>query len=62
LWSKTLFVNGTVHTGSVDAMWSFVGCYDIETKEVGSTIGQIVDPANLSFTIVNGYPSYTGGL
>jgi hypothetical protein len=62
-WNKTLFIDGTVHTGNVDAQWTFVGCYDIESKDVGTTTGRIVgaDPQILHFTINNGYPSYTGG-
>ena len=62
-WSKTLLVNGTVQTGSVDAEWTFVGCYDFESKHVGTTDGYIDadDPQILHFSIHNGYPSYMGG-
>jgi hypothetical protein len=62
-WSKTLLVNGTVHTGNVDAEWTFVGCYDFESKHVGTTDGYIDadDPQILHFTVHNGYPSYMGG-
>lgn len=62
LWSGTLYINGTVETGSVDGEWSFVGCFDIEDKDVGTTSGQIdgSNPRILHFTIEDGYPSYTG--
>lgn len=62
LWSKTLTIEGTVNTGSVDAEWTLVGCFDIEDKDVGTTTGWIdeVDPQILYFQIDNGYPSYIG--
>lgn len=62
LWSKMLYVNGTIETGNVDAEWTFVGCFDIETKDVGITSGWIDtgDPQILHFLIENGYPSYIG--
>jgi len=62
LWSETLYINGTVNTGHVDAEWTFVGCFDIESKDVGETSGEIdaLDPQILHFTIDNGYPCYTG--
>jgi len=62
LWSKTLYIEGSVQTGDIDAEWSFVGCFDIEDKDVGTTAGWIdgSDPQILHFTIDNGYPSYTG--
>jgi len=62
LWSKILYVNGTVETGNVDAEWTLVGCFDIEDKDVGTTSGRI-DPDDaqiLHFLIENGYPSYIG--
>jgi len=67
LWSKTLTVAGTVHTGNVDGKWLFWGCFDLEPqlpdpKDVGTTTAQVdpADPAVLLFTVTNGYPSYTG--
>jgi hypothetical protein len=62
LWSGSLYINGTVKTGNVDAEWDFVGCFDIEGKDVGTTAGAIdgSNPHILHFTIDNGYPSYTG--
>ncbi len=61
LWFKVLLVEGTIETGNVDAQWSFVGCFDIEEKDVGTIDGIIdpVDPQILHFEIGNGYPSYT---
>jgi hypothetical protein len=61
LWSKVLTIEGTIETGDVDAAWSFVGCFDIEDKDVGTIDGFIdpVDPSTLHFEIGNGYPSYT---
>ena len=62
LWSKTLYINGTVETGSVNAEWSFVGCFDVEDKDVGTTTGWIdeLDAQIMHFQIDNGYPSYVG--
>jgi hypothetical protein len=63
LWSKTLYVNGTIGTGNVDAIWTAVGCFDLEElKDVGNTTGWIdpEDPQILHFLIENGYPCYTG--
>jgi len=62
LWSKILYVNGTVETGNVNAEWTFVGCFDIEDKDVGITDGWIDtgDRQILHFLIENGYPSYIG--
>jgi hypothetical protein len=72
LWSKTLTISGTVHTGEVDASWAFVSCAEfypwpngghpgeVEGKDVGSTTASI-DPANdhiLHVTVNNAYPSY----
>ena len=67
LWSKTLYINGTVGTGDVDAEWTSVGCFDNEPglpepKDIGITRGWI-DPDDaqiLHFEIENGYPSYIG--
>ena len=61
-WSKTLSVNASVETGSVNAEWYFVGCFDIEDKDVGTTTAWIdgADPQILHFSIDNGYPCYIG--
>jgi hypothetical protein len=63
MWSETLNINGTVHTGTVDGEWTgFVGCYDFESKDVATTSGTILaDPHYAAFTITNGYPGYVGG-
>lgn len=61
LWSEVLTIEGTVETGNVDAEWSFVGCFDIEDKDVG-TIAGFIDPNDATvvhFEIGNAYPSYT---
>jgi hypothetical protein len=60
LWSKTLFIEGTVETGNVDGEWTFVMCGDIEEKDVGSIEGEIDpdDPQIVRFTVEDAYPSY----
>lgn len=74
LWSDTLIINGTVHTGEVDARWitQGTGCFEfypwpnggnygeVEGKDVGSWDINIdnEDDRILHFTINNGYPSY----
>ena len=60
LWSEELDIQGVVETGSLDVDWSFVGCFDIEDKDVGAIAGFIEpgDSSILSFQIVNGYPGY----
>jgi len=70
MWSKTLTIDGTVHTGSVDAHWTDCYCFDRgfdpnpdgtdKGKDVGSTTCTIdeKDPQILHVTVDNGYPSY----
>ena len=71
LWSKLLLIEGTIHTGEVDAIWApfvepnIVLCNDNEPyiadpKDVGKITGLIDenDPQILHFTIDNGYPLY----
>jgi hypothetical protein len=72
LWSETLTIRGTVHTGEVDARWTFVSCAEfypwpqgghsgeVEGKDVGVTMAQIDpnDPHILRLTVENAYPSY----
>jgi len=62
LWSETLYIDGVVYTGEVDAEWTFCGCFDIESKDVGTISAQIdpVDPHILHITVNNGYPCYFG--
>jgi hypothetical protein len=71
LWSKMLLIEGTIHTGEVDAHWvpfvepNIVLCNDNEPyisdpKDVGEIEGLIdeSDPQILHFTIYKGYPLY----
>jgi len=72
LWSKTLTVGGTVHTGDLDLNWTFTGCSEhwgwpgpfhegeYLGKDVGSVSAEIDqdDPEIVHFTVSNGYPSY----
>jgi hypothetical protein len=65
LWSGTLYINGTVKTGNVDAEMTLGPVTDIETKDVGECTAALVDlnadtqPEKIAVTITNGYPSYT---
>jgi hypothetical protein len=61
LWSDDLYIEGFVSTGDVDAEWSFVGCFDIEDKDVGLIDAFIdpIDPDVVHYVLTNGYPSYT---
>jgi hypothetical protein len=62
MWSKTLYINGTVNTGSVDAKWSpvvFQGDSEPTAKDV-SRIACTIDPADdtkLSVLVTGAYPS-----
>jgi hypothetical protein len=72
LWSETLTIRGTVHTGEVAARWIFASCAEfypwpggghageVEGKDVGVTTAEIDpdDPRILRITVTNGYPSY----
>jgi hypothetical protein len=71
LWSQTLTIGGTVHTGKVDVVWSACDCTDdgldpvrppgaTVRKDVGSTTCTIdeQDPHILHLAVENGYPSY----
>jgi|SRR3990172_7505002 len=71
LWSETLLIEGTVHTGEVYAEWVHCSCEDGEDggtdphpdgipKDVGST-SCVIDPENpqiLRLVVNNAYPSY----
>lgn len=73
LWSKTLTVEGTVHTGDFDADWDWAtvsdngldpctnlnpnGC-NYPRKDVGSCEVAGVGSQELTITIENAYPSY----
>jgi hypothetical protein len=70
MWDKILYIDGTVHTGEVNAEWIACYCFDRgldpnpdgsdKGKDVGSTTCIIdeVDPQILHITIENGYPCY----
>ena len=72
LWSKTLTVGGTVHTGNLNVDWTLTACSELWGwpgpllpgeylgKDVGSVTAEIdsQDPQILHFTVENGYPSY----
>jgi len=62
LWSKTLYINGTVSTGSLHAELSVDAVTEYETKDVGNcsaTLGQTIQPNDtLNIEITDAYPSY----
>jgi len=72
LWSKALTVDGTVHTGDLNADWGLATCSELHGwpgtllpgeylgKDVGS-VEAVIDPNDaqiIHFTVNNGYPSY----
>lgn len=63
MWDKTLYIDGTVHTGEVDAIFTNYYCEEapeVEGKDVGScSVVEGVDNQHLVVTINNGYPCYT---
>ena len=64
MWDKTLFINGTVNTGEVDAYFTTATCDDIGIdpgydKDVGSCTVTGAETQTLTITINNGYPCYT---
>jgi len=65
LWSKMLFINGTVATGNVDAELTLERFWDNEIeKDVGTCFAELrmIDGATqynkLHVEVTNGYPSY----
>jgi len=73
MWDKTLYINGTVNTGDVNAIWTSAANLDPpappisldlnpdftrKDKDVGSTTVTGVGTQTLTVTINNGYPSY----
>jgi hypothetical protein len=61
LWSKTLYINGTVNTGTLDAKWSKDGdCYDVPDDGDISFIECVIsaDGYTLTVTVTNAYPSH----
>jgi hypothetical protein len=65
LWSKTLYINGTVNTGSVNAEFANVVCSDTGVdpgydKDVAScNVGLSDDKQTMTVTISNAYPCYS---
>ena len=61
LWDKTVYIEGTVYTGEVDAIMSVGDCWDTEPPEKDvSSIECYLDPVDnqiLIVTIYNAYPS-----
>jgi hypothetical protein len=57
LWSETLYIEGTVNTGTLDAEWSFDGYGDSEIAEKDySYMWYDIDGNYLYVYIVNAYP------
>lgn len=66
MWDKTLYIDGTVNTGEVNAEFTAVSCNDTGIdpgydKDVGNCTAEIDpgDPQILNVTINNGYPCYS---
>jgi hypothetical protein len=64
MWDKTLFIDGTVNTGEVDAVFTTATCNDdgIDPgydKDVASCSVTGIGEQTLVVTITNGYPCYT---
>jgi hypothetical protein len=65
LWSKTLYINGTVNTGSVNAEFANVVCSDTGVdpgydKDVAScNVVLSDDKQTMTVTISNAYPCYS---
>jgi hypothetical protein len=61
-WNKTLYIDGTVETGWVDAEMSIYSVWDVEDKDVGTCEAWLgmTNQANdtLFVTVENAYPSY----
>ena len=68
LWSKVLYIEGTVNTGYLDGKWISAFNYDqgldpnpdgsFKDKDVGSTVISGIGTDTLVITINNAYPSY----
>lgn len=74
LWSETLYINGVVNSGEVDASWNTPGngCFEFYPWPQGGYFGEVegkdvgkwniwvdgTDDRILHFQIDNGYPSY----
>jgi len=59
-WTKDLYINGTVTTGTLDAVWVEATSWDSEPPEKDySSITCVVDPSDaqqLTVTVTNAYP------
>jgi len=63
MWDKTLFIDGTVNTGEVNAIFTTASCDDTgidpgHDKDVGSCTVTGAGTQTLTITITNGYPCY----
>lgn len=65
LWSKILYINGTVATGNVDAELTLGKFGDTEVeKDVGTCLAELLmidgatQPNKIRVTVTNAYPSY----
>ena len=69
MWSKTLYIDGTVDTGEVNAIWTSATNFDLgldpewdfqttKDKDVGSTTVEGIETQHLIVTVNNAYPSY----
>lgn len=61
MWDKTLYINGTVNTGEVNAIFTTATCTEVpeaEGKDVGSCTVEGAGTQTLTVTILNGYPCY----
>ena len=61
MWDKTLYIDGTVNTGEVNAIFTTASCTEdpeVEGKDVGSCTLTGIGEQTLTITIDNGYPCY----
>ncbi len=57
LWTRTLYIDGTVETGQIHADLNVLACYDSETEEENiSEISAKVEDATMHILITNAYP------
>lgn len=73
LWSKTLYIDGTVNDGTLSAIWTDATNYDLgldpewgfkttKDKDVGSTTVSGIGTDTLVVTVNNAYPCYCNDL
>jgi len=61
MWDKTLYIDGTVNTGEVNAIFTTASCTEdpeVEGKDVGSCSLTGIGEQTLNITVTNGYPCY----